>query len=215
LTTSRVPLRFTSRTRGNTATTLTCQGGYTKARSGRAWAENQWGHLLVAMIVLSRVQTVAVTARIWPCKRWFPVKVSPPSTSIQYPLVPLSLSNMSSPFVNMITPEIPFLWVNNTLFDEEGYPVPLSNSVGYAQPWMIPMPILTDLVNPVSPLEYQKFTHISMSQDVRNVGHFGNLPSGGITFPGIDATNVTVLPISSICQPDLEIDFRGLETASV
>ena len=118
------------------------------------------------VIVLSRVQTVIVTARLWPCKRWFPIKasrfrlVSPPSTPIQYPLVPLSLSNMSSPFLSMITPEIPFSWVNNTLFDEEGYAAPRFKSVGYAQPSMIPEPVLTDLVSLVSPLAYKLLTFL-------------------------------------------------------
>jgi hypothetical protein len=123
------------------------------------------------------------------------------------PLVPAS--KMALPFLNFMTHEIPFSWPDNTLSDES-YPAPRSKSVGYAQPCTIPKQIRTDLVNLVSPLEYQMFTHISTSQNVRNSERFGDLPSGGITFPGIDATDATALPI----YPDLEIDFRGLETGS-
>jgi hypothetical protein len=113
-----------------------------------------------------------------------------------------------------MTHEIPIPWLNNTFSDEEGYPAPRSKSVGYAQASMIPEPILTDLVSLVFPLEYQKFTHISVSQGVHSSERFGDLPNGGITFPGMVATDTTVVPISSI-YPDLEIDFQGLETASI
>ncbi|KAH9962035.1 hypothetical protein BGW80DRAFT_1357098 [Lactifluus volemus] len=116
---------------------------------------------------------------------------------------------MALPFLNFMTHEIPFSGLDNALSDE-GYPAPRSKSVGYAQPYTIPEPIRTDLVSLVSPLEYQMFTYISTSQNVRNSERFGDLPSGGITFPGIDVTDATALPI----YPDLEIDFRGLETGS-
>jgi hypothetical protein len=50
-----------------------------------------------------------------------------------------------------------------------------------------------------------------MSQGVHNAGRFGDLPSGDITFPGIDAsTDAMVTPASNLY---LRTDFNELETA--
>jgi hypothetical protein len=39
-------------------------------------------------------------------------------------------------------------------------------------------------------------THISLSQDADTADRFGDLPSGRITFPGVEVDNATVVPAS-------------------
>ncbi|KAH9982808.1 hypothetical protein BGW80DRAFT_1555843 [Lactifluus volemus] len=55
-------------------------------------------------------------------------------------------------------------------------------------------------------------TYVSTLQSFHTPNHFGDLPSGGITFPGVDVANATVVPTSGIYLQDLLNNFDELDT---
>jgi hypothetical protein len=102
----------------------------------------------------------------------------------------------------------------NALSCEGDYPTAWSESPDRAQLSTLGDPLLGNLVSTVSS-GLSKVTHVSMLKDFHPSDHFGDLPSGGITFPGVDIASAMVVPTTDIYLQDFLNNFDEPDKVSI
>jgi hypothetical protein len=96
--------------------------------------------------------------------------------------------------------------LTNALSDDGSYPAQGPASTDNGQPSLLCDPFMGSLVSMISS-GIPKVTHVSMSQGAHTTDNFGDLPSGGTTFPGIEVDNSAVAATSERYPQDFLTDW--------